>query len=91
MSELSNDDQKIWEKLNSSHILNDNFVKNEFHKRNLKLHDIDEVNLTFSPSGKVHCTGHLSTESHSCEIAIMKLLIKFDIKKITDKSSVHKS
>lgn len=69
----------IWEKLNCPEILNDVFVRNEFHKRNLSIKDAGMVTLVFDVLGKVHVHGHASTESHSPEIAIMKNMIKDDI------------
>lgn len=77
--ELKPEIKLIWDKLGYSSILNDVFVQNEFHKRGLKIKDVDEVTLCFRDTGKVHVHGHFSTESHSCEIAIMKHLIQSDI------------
>lgn len=71
--------KKVWDKLNQSDILNDCFIRNEFHARGMKLKDAGTVMLVFSVSGKVHVHGQLSTESHSPEIAIMKSMIKDNI------------
>lgn len=69
----------VWERLNRSDILNDTFVRNEFHKRGMKLKDAGTVTLVFRVCGTVYVHGLASTESYSPEIAIMKYMIKDDI------------
>lgn len=76
---LKKEVQEIWNKISIPNILNDVFVMNEFHKRKLNIKDIDQVTLTFRATGTVFVSDHFSTESHSCEIAIMKILIKYNI------------
>jgi hypothetical protein len=69
----------LWDKISTPNILNDVIVQNEFSARKLKLKDIADVTLVFRYTGTVYVFGHFSTESHTCEIAIMKMLIKDDI------------
>lgn len=76
---MNNTDRQILEKISKSNILNDVLVENEFHKRNLKLKEIANVTLVFDSEGLVHCHGYYTTKSHSCEIAIKKLLLRQNI------------
>lgn len=76
---LKKEVQEIWNKISVPNILNDVFVMNEFHKRKLKVKNIDKVTLTFRATGTVFVSDNFSTESHSCEIAIMKMLIQKNI------------
>jgi hypothetical protein len=72
--------KELIDKIAVSNIINDTFVRNQFNERNLQLHEVDQVTLVFR--GKlVHVHGHISTESHSTDIAIMKYLIILDILK----------
>lgn len=58
----------------------EDFVKSEFEKRNLKkeIHR-NHYEIAYNILGNCHISAHLSTMSSTAEIAVMKLLINWDL------------
>ena len=77
MKKLKPEIKKIWDNLHGRKADAD-FVKYEFDRRGLSLSDEIQT-VHYRLNGLVHIHGHLSTESDTAEIAIMKMLIKNDI------------
>jgi hypothetical protein len=58
----------------------ENFVKSEFEKRKLKkeIHR-NHYEIAYDILGRCFITAHLSTKSTTAEIAVMKILITWDL------------
>ena len=67
----------------------ENFVKNEFRKRNLKkeIHR-NHYEISYDILGRCFISAHLSTKSSTAEIAVMKLLITWDL--LIDENYIEK-